>query len=87
MKEILYVTRKALDLVSQAHLAALRTQVRAVRAKATAERVAARAAWNTVEKARTIAHQATLLANAADDNAAHVEQAARVEAAQIGATL
>lgn len=87
MKELLLLTRKAHELAVRIHVAALRAQVRVIRAEAKAARESARIASAAADKARRIANDAVVQADAYDQHAAHVEQAARVEANSIGGNL
>ena len=87
MKELLSLTRKAHELAVRLHVAALRVQVRVIRAEAEASREAARIASAAADKARHLANDAVVQADAYDQHAAFVEQTARIEASRIGGNL
>ncbi|CDK30085.1 hypothetical protein AMP1_13 [Burkholderia phage AMP1] len=87
MKEILSLTRKAHELAVRLHVAALRVQVRVIRAEAEAARESARIASAAAVKARHIANDAVVQADAYDQHADHVEQLARLEASSIGGRI
>lgn len=87
MKELLSLTRKAHELAVRIHVAALRAQVRVIRAEAAASRESARIASAAADRARRIANDAVVQADAYDQHAAVVEQTARVEVTSIGGVL
>jgi DNA-binding transcriptional regulator YhcF (GntR family) len=81
------VTRKLHELAVTAHIAALRMKVKAVEEQAVIEEKASNIAWAAVTKARALAHDATVMAQAAQQHAAIVKGLAEQEAEKIGGEL
>ncbi|KAG0163905.1 hypothetical protein DFQ28_007813 [Apophysomyces sp. BC1034] len=80
MRRVLSFTRSAHALAVRLQIAALRTQVRLLRARAQANCRTANAAWAMVNNARRIARETTALAQAATRHADTVAHVAAVEA-------
>jgi hypothetical protein len=87
MQNLLILTRKVHNIAVNLHVKALQAQVRVIRAEAAFMREEAAVASAAADRARQIANDAVVDADAYEQHAALVEQAAQAEAASIGGSL